>query len=105
MRNAVLALVVGLTLALAAPALAMRCPDWGRLDEESQRARITSMIDARLEGSRGKKWTSIDRGAMRRCLMGRLDDIRYAFDNECTKQNRRRLDEVLTSWLYTCSRG
>jgi hypothetical protein len=103
MRALLVAGIVSMgVLGIALSASAMRCNEWARLDPTQQSNAIVGMIDARLEGERGKKYTSVNRPKIRRCLMGRIADIQDEFDAECGKRNRRRLDDVLTSYIVSC---
>ena len=99
-------LVLIWTLSLASPAQAIRCTQWTKLSPEAQEVAITQAVDEVLASNKAKKWTSVNFGRIRQCLMRSLDSIRVDFDDTCSQTNRSRdaLDELLLRYVRGCNR-
>ena len=101
MRLAVLA-ALALSCLATSGAQATDCSDWQGLARDQKETKLVSMIDERLEGPSGQKYTSVNRARMRDCLLDRLYSIRRDFDANCQASKRRRLEEILKDYIYSC---
>ena len=102
MRLAMLA-VLALSCVATSSAEATDCSGWQRLARAEKETKLVSMIDERLEGPSGQKYTSANRARMRDCLLDRLYSIRRDFDENCKASMRRRLEEILKDYIYSCA--
>jgi hypothetical protein len=99
-------LVACLTVvAWSTSAWAMECSDWRRLDDDQKLAAIERMIDGHLNSNVGRKFTSENTVAMRRCLEGFVERIRDDFDDACSKGMRtgkQALDDIFDRYFLSC---
>lgn len=104
MRGAGIALV--LVLAGAAPAAAdSECAEWIRLGPGEKSARIQAMIEGHLNSNVGKRYTSENTVAMRRCLNAFARQIEEEIDGECAKGNRAAMgavDDLFDRYFLSC---
>ena len=96
-----------LCLALAGPAAAssFRCKEWEKRDDAGKEERIAQRITEGLEGNAARQYGSINKVAVRRCLEGRIWDLREQFDYICSEGQRRSmqaLDEEFERTVWTC---
>ena len=94
-------------LALALPVAAgarMRCPDWQALDPDQKVASVEAMIEGHLSSNKGKRFTSENRIAMRRCLEANIQRIVDDIDDECASGARSSdpVDDVFDRYLLSC---
>jgi hypothetical protein len=93
-------------LCLAGPALAgSECADWVRLDDAEKSARIDAIIEGHLQSNVGKRYTSENTVAMRRCLRGHAPEIRAEFDGTCDQGRlvaMDALDEIFDRYFLSC---
>ena len=73
--------IVGVLWARAA--VADGCSNWMRLGDDDKYAKIDRMIEGHLNSNVGKRYTSENTVAMRRCLEGYVEDLRAEFDGAC----------------------
>lgn len=99
-------LVVFLAVAVwSTVAWAMECSSWERLDDDQKLAAIERMIDGHLSSNVGRKFTSENTVAMRRCLEGFASRIRDDFDDACSKgttSGMNALDDIFDRYLLSC---
>jgi len=89
----------------AAAAHAMQCSEWQRLDDDAKLAAINGMIEGHLSSNVGRKFTSENTVAMRRCLERFAERIRDDFDDTCTKGERadmQALDDIFDTYFLSC---
>ncbi len=99
-------LALVLVLGLSSPAQATRCTDWRRLSAEAQDSAIVQAIDGVLASSKAKKWTSINLGRIRQCLIGSMDAIRIDFDSTCSEGQRASmaaLEDLVLDYARSCN--
>jgi hypothetical protein len=92
-------------VAWSTAAWAMECSDWGRLDDDQKTAAIERMIEGHLSSNVGRKFTSENTTAMRRCLEEFVPRIRDDFDDACSKGKRTGksdLDDIFDRYLLSC---
>jgi hypothetical protein len=99
-------LIVCLTVAAwSTSAWAIDCAGWQRLDDDQKLAAIGQMIDSHLSSNVGRKFTSENTVAMRRCLEGFVERIRDDFDDTCSKgmiTGRKSLDDIFDRYFLSC---
>jgi hypothetical protein len=86
-------------------AWAMECSDWERLDGDQKLAAIERMIDGHLSSNVGRKYTSENTVAMRRCLEEFVLWIRDDFDGACSKgmsTGKSALDDIFDRYFLSC---
>jgi hypothetical protein len=86
-------------------AWAMECSNWGRLDDDQKLAAIERMIDGHLSSNVGRKYTSENTVAMRRCLDEFVPLIRDDFDDACSKgmsTGKSALDDIFDRYFLSC---
>ena len=103
MRPLLLSLVF---LMLVAPnASAINCRNWERLDDYQKVDTVDRMITQALQGSGGREFSSVDRGAVARCLQASIENISYAIDDECTSDGGMNAPRgVLRDYIWSCVR-
>ena len=92
-------------VAWSTSAWAMECSDWGRLDDDQKLAAIERMIDGHLSSNVGRKFTSENTVAMRRCLEEFVLRIRDDFDDACSKgmsTGKSALDDIFDRYFLSC---
>jgi hypothetical protein len=94
-------LVLALPLAVGAR---MRCPDWQALGPDEKVASVEGMIEGHLSSNKGKRFTSENRIAMRRCLEANVGRIVDDIDDECNSGQRSSdpVDDVFDRYLLSC---
>ena len=63
------------------------------------------MIDGHLNSNVGRKYTSENTVAMRRCLEGFVERIRDDFDDACSKgrsTGKKALDDIFDRYFLSC---
>jgi len=101
-----LATCLTLSLAMAGPAQALRCKEWVDLDAAGRTETLEAAIDEVLSSNRARKWTSINMGRIRECLMRRQRAIGIDFDDACARGKSVSmgvLDEILMGYVRTCA--
>ena len=99
-------LALVLVLGLSSPAQATRCTDWRRLSADAQDSAIVQAIDGVLTSNREKKWTSVNLGRIRQCLIGSMDAIRIDFDSTCSEGQRASmaaLEDLVHDYARSCA--
>jgi hypothetical protein len=84
---------------------ATECSDWLRFSDDEKLAAIERMIDGHLSSNVGRKFTSENTVAMRRCLEHFVPQIRDDFDDACSKGKRtgkNDLDDIFDRYLLSC---
>ena len=99
--------VLGLLLAaaIAAPAHAIRCNAWGKMEDEQKRETVDRMISNAVGGSDGRSYR-IDRGAVGRCLESRAQSIEYDFDGACSDSRTagmQALNRIFKDYIWGCA--
>jgi hypothetical protein len=92
-------------VAWSTSAWAMECSGWQRLDDDQKLAAIQQMIGGHLSSNVGRKYTSENTVAMRRCLEGFVERIRDDFDDACSKGMRtgkKALDDIFDRYFLSC---
>ena len=103
MRSAIA--VFGVLLAWPSLALAIECREWDALDGEGRSARIRAMIEGHLSSNVGKRYTSENQPAMRRCLERFVDEIADQFDGACAggrSTAKNELDQIFDRYFLSC---
>jgi hypothetical protein len=98
-------LIVGLVLIWPAAALAGDCPYWNRLAAADRITDIENMIDAHMTSNNSKKYTSVDKVAIRRCLREFIPRIVEEIDQACTDRprgNAEFVDDIFDKFLLSC---
>ena len=83
----------------------MECSGWKRLDDNQKLAAIQQMMDGHLNSNIGRKYTSENTVAMRRCLERFVDQIRDDFDDACSKgmsTGKSALDDIFDRYFLSC---
>ena len=104
MRSAIaIALLIGFA---AGPALAgTECSEWEQLDSAAKADRIDGMIEGHLSSHVGKRYTSENQVAMRRCLQRFAPDIQAQFDGACAagrSSSSNELDQIFDRYFLSC---
>ena len=104
MRNFGSAWIAALVLIGWAPAAgAIDCNGWQRLTEDQRIGKIESMIESHMNSNVGKKYTSENRPAMRRCLYDFVEEIREQFDGACSESAElNALDQIFDRYFLSC---
>ena len=92
-------------VAWSTSAWAMECSGWQRLDDDQKLAVIQKTIDGHLSSNVGRKFTSENTVAMRRCLEEFTLRIRDDFDDACSKgmsTGKSDLDNIFDRYFLTC---
>ncbi len=92
-------------VALSTSAWAMECSGWQRLDDDQKLAAIQQMIDGHLSSNVGRKYTSENTVAMRRCLEGLTLRIRDDFDDARSKgmsTGKSDLGDIFDRYFLSC---
>ncbi len=105
-RSNVLALLIALALPLVpvAPAEAMSCQTWTRLDEAGRRASIDRMIESAIAGQGGRSY-NVNRSAIRRCLESRSRDMYYDFEDTCADARTagmQAINRLFKDYIWNC---
>ena len=99
-----LTLVLLLGLALPTSAYAIRCSEWTRLGQAGREEAIYRMIESGAQGSRRKKYTSINLGRTLRCLEQNMTNIAYDFDGACADRRTglQGLNDIFKRYAWGC---
>jgi hypothetical protein len=85
----ILLLTLAVTLLAAAPASAfVKCRDWDKLDDAGKEKRLEEQIDRVLNSNAAKRYGSINKVTVRRCLEGRISGMRDQFDGIVNQRRR-----------------
>jgi hypothetical protein len=102
----ILLLTLAVTLLAAAPASAFfKCRDWDKLDDAGKEKLLEERIDQVLNSNAAKRYGSINKVAVRRCLEGRIWDMRDQFDGICLEGKRaslQALNQEFDRYIWTC---
>ena len=104
MRIPLLAAVLSLTLASPAAAF-FKCRDWVKLDDAGKEELLVAQIDSTLASNAAKRYGSINKVTVRRCLEGRVWDMRDQFDGICAEGKRSSLQALNDEFernVWTC---
>ena len=99
---------VGITIVgvlWAGVAAADECSSWMRLSEAEKVAKVEHMIEGHLTSNVGKRYTSENTVAMRRCLHGFVGDLRAEFDGACAPEVQSPMgiiDEIFDRYFLSC---
>ena len=94
-----------LVIAWPAAAVAADCREWRRLDEVQKITKLDGMIEGHLNSNVGRKYTSENRVAMRRCLQDFAGEIREQIDGACGEGLRVEmdaLDQIFDRYFLSC---
>jgi hypothetical protein len=95
-----------LSLILASPAAAFfKCREWEKLDEAGKEELLLEQIDSVLASNEAKRYGSINKVTVRRCLEGRVWDMRDQFDGICAEGKRASLQALNDEFernIWTC---
>jgi hypothetical protein len=98
--------LIGLVvLAFPGAALAGDCQYWNRLPPAARAADIENMITAHMTSNNSKKYTSVDKVAIRRCLRDFVPRIVEEVDQACTDRpggNAEYVDDIFDKFLLSC---
>ena len=84
-----LLLATALCLFVASPAVAdFKCRDWVKLDDAAKEEQLLDEIERVLSSNAAKRYGSINKVTVRRCLEGRVWDMRDQFDGICAEGKR-----------------
>jgi hypothetical protein len=86
-------------------AVASDCSSWLRLSDDAKYAKIDRMIEGHLNSNVGKRYTSENAVAMRRCLNGYVEDLRAEFDGACdpgANSGMGVIDEIFDRYFLSC---
>jgi hypothetical protein len=89
----------------AGTASAGDCSSWMRLADDAKYAKIDRMIEGHLNSNVGKRYTSENATAMRRCLQGYVIDLRSEFDGACApgvESGMGVIDEIFDRYFLSC---
>jgi hypothetical protein len=103
MRSALL--IALLVLGGAATANAGDCRYWLRLDPDAKRADIGAMITAHMTSNNSKRYTSVNRVEIGRCLRGFVGRIVEDVDYACGERpdaNAEYVDDIFDRYLLSC---
>jgi hypothetical protein len=103
MGRIIVAVVFGLLF--AGGANASDCSSWMRLADDAKYAKIDRMIEGHLNSNVGKRYTSENTVAMRRCLNGYVEELRAEFDGACGSGGQSPLgviDEIFDRYFLSC---
>jgi hypothetical protein len=103
MRHIIAIAFVGMLWAGAATA--DDCSNWMRLEDDAKYAKIDRMIEGHLNSNVGKRYTSENTVAMRRCLEGYAEDLRAEFDGACGPEVSSAMgiiDEIFDRYFLSC---
>jgi len=92
-------------VAWSTSAWATECSGWLQLGDDEKRAAIERMIDGHLSSNVGRKFTSENKVAMRRCLEEFVPRIRDDFDDFCSKgmrSGKNDLDDIFDRYFLSC---
>jgi hypothetical protein len=92
-------------VAWAPAAGAIDCSGWDRLTEDQKIGKIGSMIESHMNSNVGKRYTSENRPAMRRCLYDFAEEIRDQFDGACAEGSSAALDafdQIFDRYFLSC---
>ena len=98
-------LVAATTLALAAPAGAVTCRSWTRMDDAQRSATVERMIRSAVRSNSSQHYTG-NHGAVERCLFNNAREIEYAFDDVCEdkRQGLQALNNTFNRYVWSCVR-
>lgn len=105
-RNAMRALLMSLVLLMliAPSASAVTCRNWERLDDYQKTDTVDRLI-THLQGSGGREFSSVDRGAVARCPQASSQNIQYDIDDECTSGGGMNAPRgILKDYIWSCVR-
>ncbi len=103
MRALLLSLVL---LMLVAPsASAITCRNWERLDDYQTADTVDRLITQAFQGSGGREFSSVNRGAIARCLRASAQNIQYDIDDECAGGGGMNAPRgILKDYTWSCVR-
>jgi hypothetical protein len=78
------------------------CTDWSGLGRQAKEKKLVSMGEDQLAGPLRERFTSVERIRIGDCIVDRLPEIRRDFDANCQARMRRRLEEILKDYIYSC---
>jgi hypothetical protein len=99
---------LAIPLLLASPAVAaadLSCSEWRRLGPEQKAASVQGMIEGHLGSNAGKRFTSENKAAMRRCLSDFAPRIVDDMDDVCSDVRTAgpgAIDDVFDRYLLSC---
>ena len=105
MRRFLVCLAIGLFGAAAASAKDIQCPEWKRLNEAQRSASLDAMIQSHIFSDKGKRYTSENKMAMKRCLEGFQSQLLDEFDDTCADSRtagKDAIDDVFDKYLLSC---
>ena len=96
-------LSLAFVMLVAPDASAITCRKWERLADYQKADTLDRLIQQALEGSGGREFSSISRGAVARCLWDNSLDIQYAIDDKCEAGGGMDAPRgVLRDYIWSC---
>ncbi len=102
-RRALWAVV--LSVVGAAPAQAIECSRWSRLDDAGKAEALNRMIQAKLSSGEFGEYTSVRHSAVRGCLEQAMPNIAQDFDSTCSQglaAGMEALDRIFEGYVASC---
>jgi hypothetical protein len=91
----ILLTTLALSLLLASPASAFfKCREWQKLDDAAKEQLLLDQIESVLASNQAKRYGSINKVTVRRCLEGRVWEMRDQFDGICQEGKRASLQAL-----------
>jgi len=95
------------TLVVAAPAHAIRCKDWVRMNSTQRVQVLQANFHSILTSSRASNWATVNKTVTNQCLNQNMPRIAADFDEQCSKGLRVPvdiLDRTLMNYVRSCAR-
>jgi hypothetical protein len=99
---------LAIPLLLASPVVAaadLTCSEWKRLGPEQKAASVQGMIEGHLGSNAGKRFTSENKAAMRRCLAQLAERMIDEMNDVCSDARTAgpgAIDDVFDRYLLSC---
>ena len=95
-----------LAVVLVAPASAsFKCKTWQKLEPEQQREALLERIEQAVTSNDAKKYGSINKVQVRRCMERRIPELRDQFDGICMdakSASLQALEREFERHIWTC---
>ena len=104
LRRFLVCLAIGLFGATLASA-DIQCPEWKRLNEAQRSASLDAMIQGHIFSDKGKRYTSENKMAMKRCLEAFRSQLLDEFHDTCADARtagKDAIDDVFDKYLLSC---
>jgi hypothetical protein len=97
---------LALSLLVASPAAAFfKCRSWEKLDDAAKEELLLDEIERVLASNQAKRYGSINKVDVRRCLEARVWDMREQFDGICAEGKRaslQALNQEFDRYVWGC---